>query len=274
MLGYPFVESISSALPLCDEFIVNVGDSEDDTLNMVKQMQSPKIRIIQSQWNERMTTKGYVYGQQKSIAHFNCSGDWALYLEGDEVLHEDDLPRVRASMEKYLSNGRVEALVFDYIHLYGDHLTYVSSPAWYRKEVRVIRNTVRAYSPDGLYFVVLTSNKRGRYPYAAPSGARIYHYGYVRKQEQMTEKVRRVGKYWGSSPDPKDYSKIDPYILREFRGSHPSVMQEWLARNVTSVFKADPDYKLTLRDKKHRLAMRIEGLLGIDTTHKHFRLVT
>ncbi len=47
LLGYPFIESILSALPICDEFIVAVGDSEDDTLARIQAIGSNKIRIIQ-----------------------------------------------------------------------------------------------------------------------------------------------------------------------------------------------------------------------------------
>ena len=78
MLGYPFVESIVSALPLCDEFVVAVGLSEDDTLTRVQAIADPKIRILSTRWNEQMTAKGFVYAQQKMIAQFNCTGDWAL----------------------------------------------------------------------------------------------------------------------------------------------------------------------------------------------------
>ena len=99
LLGYPFIESILSALPICDEFIVAVGDSEDDTLARIQAIGSDKIRIIQTQWNEKMQDRGFVYAQQKMIAQYNCTGDWAFYLEGDEVLHEDDLPKIKASME-------------------------------------------------------------------------------------------------------------------------------------------------------------------------------
>jgi glycosyltransferase involved in cell wall biosynthesis len=273
MLGYPFMESIKSALPLCDEYIVNIGDSEDDTLERVKNINSPKIRIIQSQWNEKMTTKGYVYGQQKSIAHYNCTGDWALYLEADEVIHEEDIPKIKQVMQRYLDNDKVEALAFDFIHFYGNHLTYVWSPGWYRREVRAIKNTIRAYSPDGLFFVVLESNKKGRYPNAVLSNAKIYHYGWVRREEQMDEKVRRVNKYFGSNQDKTDYSKIDPMVLKEFKGTHPQVMKDWLPKDVELIFKANPNYALTRREKKHRLALRLEKIFGIDLSKKHFRLV-
>ena len=42
LLGYPFIESICSALPLCDEFIIAVGNSEDDTLARIKEIKSEK----------------------------------------------------------------------------------------------------------------------------------------------------------------------------------------------------------------------------------------
>lgn len=273
MLGYPFMESIKSALPLCDEYIVNVGDSEDDTFEMVKAINSPKIRIIQSQWNERMRTKGYVYGQQKSIAHFNCTGDWAIYIEADEVIHEEDVPKIKEAMQKYIDNKKVEALAFDFIHFYGNHLTYVWSPGWYRREVRAIKNSIRSYSPDGLFFVVLESNKKGRYPNAALSNAKIYHYGWVRYQEQMDEKVKKVNKYFEGNQGKTNYSKIDPNVLKEFKGTHPAVMKEWLPKDVKSIFKADSNYVLTKREKKHRLALRLEKIFGIDLSKKHFSLV-
>ena len=91
ILGYPFLESIGSILPIVDEFIINVGYSEDDTLMMVQSLTSPKIRIIKSHWNDLMHDRGYVYGQQKMIAQFNCTGDWAFYIECDEVYHENEL---------------------------------------------------------------------------------------------------------------------------------------------------------------------------------------
>ena len=115
ILGYPFLQSIQSVLPIVDEFIVNVGESEDDTLKLIKSIPSPKIRIIQSKWNDSMQDRGYVYGQQKMIAQYNCIGDWAFYIEGDEVYHENELEQIRESMKINLNNLNVEALVFDFI---------------------------------------------------------------------------------------------------------------------------------------------------------------
>jgi glycosyltransferase involved in cell wall biosynthesis len=273
MLGYPFVESIRSALPLCDEFVVNVGVSEDRTLELVRAIGDPKIRIIESTWNEKMQVKGYVYGQQKNIAHFNCTGDWAFYLEADEVLHEKDLPAIRAAMERHLDDPQVEALVFDYLHFYGNHQSYAWSPGWYRRAPRIIRNTLRSYSPDGMFFLVLETNKKGRYPRAALAGATVYHYGWVRSEAQMNDKMNRVEKYWGGVGKAVDYSQIDPQVIRPFTGSHPALMADWLPKEDPGLFQADPARAISKKELRHRLMMRLERLFGVETSKKHFKLV-
>ena len=197
-LGYPFVASIRSLLPLVDEFVIALGPCDDDTEKMIRGIGDPKIRIIPTQWNERIrsdySVKGFVYGQQKSIALFNCTGDWAFYLEADEVVHENDRPKIRAAMEKYLDDERVEALAFDYLHFYGNANTIAWSPGWYRSEVRILRNTIPAWSSEALFFNVVDGHRRSRYPRAAHAGAAIFHYGWVRSEAQMNLKSATVQK--------------------------------------------------------------------------------
>lgn len=274
VLGYPYIESIKSLLMLCDEVVVAVGKSQDDTLEQVRAINDPRVRVIETTWNEIMQHRGYVYAQQKMIAQFNCTGDWAFYLEGDEILHEDDIPALRATLERHVDDHHVEAIAFDYLHFYGTPHQVARSPAWYRQAPRVIRNTIRNYSPDGLFFVVMDKNKKGRYPRAAVAGVPIYHYGHVRSAQKMQEKMQQVSKYWGHTP-PKfqDYSQIDASILQPFEGKHPAIVQKWLDENAESTFKADPNYKLSKREKRHRWMMRLERLLGRDLTKKHFTLV-
>jgi glycosyltransferase involved in cell wall biosynthesis len=274
LLGYPFIESILSALPICDEFIVAVGDSEDDTLTRIQSIDSDKIKIISTQWNEKMQDRGFVYAQQKMIAQYNCSGDWAFYLEGDEILHENDLTKIRASMETHLNQPEVEALVFDYHHFFGSPDWLAISPAWYRQECRIIRNTIRSWAPDGLYFVVMDKNKKGRYPKAALVGAPIYHYGNVRSVEAMKQKNERVGKYWKHDHPLFNGYQIDPNALSPFRGSHPQVVNKWLDSEAEKSFSPANNHLLTKREKKHRLVMMIEKTLGLKFNKKHFSLVS
>jgi hypothetical protein len=249
-----------------------VGKSEDKTLKIIQSISDKKIRIIQSIWNDKMNDRGYVYGHQKMIAQFNCSGDWAFYVEGDEIYHEDDLNQIKHSMEIHLNNQDVEALVVDFNHFYGNANSVLDSPGWYRSEARIIKNSIRSYAPDGLFWLVLDSNRKGRYPKAKKTGATCYHYGWVRSEQEMNLKSNYVQKYWGGKPQEIDYSKIDQAIIKEFHGTHPKIIRDWLPKE-KGLFLPDLSYKLNRREKKHRLILKIEKLFGIDLSKKHFRMV-
>ena len=272
ILGYPFVESIQSILTIVDEFVINVGESEDDTLLVIQSIHSSKIRIIKSKWNDTMQERGFVYGQQKMIAQYNCTGDWAFYIEGDEVYHENDLEQIRESMIIHLDDPNVEALAFDFYHFYGNANSYLDSPGWYRSEVRIIKNSVRSYAPDGLFWLVLNSNKQGRYPRAKHTGVSCYHYGWLRSQEQMNLKSEKVQKYWAKDPVKVDYSQMDQSIITEFQGSHPEIITEWLPKE-SGLYKVDPNYKPTKKQKKHRMMIKFENFFGVDLSKKHYKLV-
>ena len=272
ILGYPFIQSIQSVLSIVDEFIINVGESDDDTLQLIKSIHSPKIRIIESKWNQNMKDRGFVYGQQKMISQFNCSGDWAFYIEGDEVYHENDLSQIKSAMEKYFKDSNVESLAFDFYHFYGNANTYIDSPGWYRSEARIIKTSCRSYAPDGLFWLVLDNNKKGRYPKAKHIGVHCFHYGWVRSQDQMNLKSKQVQRYWGKSYKKIDYSQMDSKILKKFNGIHPKVIEDWLPKD-SGIFQVDPSYKLTKKQKKHRVMLKIENILNIDLSKKHYKLI-
>ena len=272
ILGYPFIQSIKSILPIVDEFIVNVGESEDDTLKMVQSINDKKIRIIESKWNDSIKDRGYVYGQQKMIAQFNCTGDWAFYIEGDEVYHENELDKIKKSMELYLNDSSVEALVFDFKHFYGNANSFLNSPGWYRSEARIIKNSIRSYAPDGLFWLILDSNKKGRYPKAKHTGVTCYHYGWVRSEDEMNLKSNHVNKYWGVEPVLIDYSEMDQSIIELFKGEHPQVVADWIPK-VGGLYNADSNFKATLKQKKHRIMIKLEKIFGLDLSKKHYKLI-
>lgn len=273
-LGFPFEASIRSLLPLVDEFVVAVGEGSDQTLERVRAIDDPKIRIIETRWNERMADRGFVYAQQKMIAQYSCTGDWAFYLEGDEVVHEGELAAIRASVEHHHSNQAVEALVFDYKHFYGSPDWIAITPGWYRRECRLIRNTIRSYAPDGQYWLVTTNHKKGRNPRAALANASIYHYGWIRRNEDMQKKIDQVSKYWSQAATTKiTYSQFDKRALARFTGTHPQTAQQWLANEAEAVLNIDPNYKPTRKERKHYFMRQIESLTGLDLSRKHFKLV-
>ena len=271
ILGYPFLESINSVLSIVDEFVINVGESEDDTLTMIKSINNPKIRIIESKWSDKMKDRGYVYGQQKMVAQFNCTGDWLFYIEGDEIYHEKDLAKIRDSMKLYLNDFNVEALVFDFYHFYGNANSFLDSPGWYRSEARIIRASLRSYAPDGLFWLVLDKNKKGRYPRAKKIGVYCYHYGWVRSEEEMNLKSQKVQKYWNKKPSKIDYSQIDQSIIKEFKGTHPNIVKNWLPKGL-GLFKANSNFKLSGRQKKHRIMIKLESIFKLELSKKHYKL--
>jgi len=272
ILGYPFIESINSVLPIVDEFVINVGNSEDNTLELIQSINNPKIRIIQSNWNEKMVEKGYIYGQQKMIAQFNCTGDWLFYVEGDEIYHENDLDYIYSQMKKYNDDLNIEALAVKFIHFYGNAYSYLQSPGWYRSEARIIKSSIRSYAPDGLFWLVLETNKKGRYPNAKLIDAFCYHYGWVRSEEQMNLKSAKVNKYWKGTYKKIDYSQMDQKIIKPFSGTHPKIIQSWIP-NEKKLFVADPNYKPTTKQKKHRLMLKIESFFKIELSKRHYKKI-
>jgi hypothetical protein len=277
-LGYPFLESIRSALPLADEYVVALGPSDaeeqDQTRQSLLSLNEPKLRIVDSVWNEGMRVAGFVYGQQKMLAQSQCNGDWAFYLEADEVLHENDLDKIHASMQRHLAQPAVEALVFDYIHFFGSQHWQAVSPGWYRRAPRIIRNTIRTVACDGLFWNVVVSNQKMRWPKAALTCAKVYHYGHVRPISAMNAKQHSVERYWNKTPQDFSRYQIDPLAVQPYRGSHPSLMRNWLAERADDGWQPNPGHEPSSRERRHRLAMKIEKALGIDLSRKHFKLVS
>lgn len=281
-LGYPFVESIRSALPVVDEFVVAVGASDDGTLERLQAMKEPKLRLVETTWNEQCRSHGFVYGQQKMIAQYNCTGDWAFYLEGDEVLHEDDLGPLRRAMAHYLDDHEVEALAFDYFHFYGDTRHLHTAAQAYRKACRIIRNSLRSIAPDGLYWAVIKekqwhggrNKRRTRYPRAAALNLPIYHYGNARHERYVRAKAEAGNQYWSEKQAfQAAYGDLDPQQIGPFEGTHPAVMTDWIADHANPSFEFRPDHRLSRRERKHRFNARLERWFGWDLSKRHFRLI-
>src|SRR5262245_42965220 len=115
-LTYPFTESIQSILPVCDEVIVAVGNSDDGTREAIANINSPRIKIIDTMWDESLRTGGKILAQQTDIALNAITGDWGFYLQGDEVVHESELKLIVEAAKYYLNDFRVDGLLFSYYH--------------------------------------------------------------------------------------------------------------------------------------------------------------
>ncbi|MBI5471745.1 MAG: glycosyltransferase [Ignavibacteriae bacterium] len=259
---YPFVESISSILPLCDEFIIAVGDSQDGTLERLRAINSPKLKIIETIWNESLRVGGQILAQETNVALDHVTGDWAFYLQADEVVHEDDLPNIESAMKQHAEDRRVEGLLFRYRHFYGSYEFVGASRRWYRNEVRIVRPGIGVRSwGDAQGFRI-----DGRKLRVRPLDAAINHYGWVKSPEKQQAKQLSFNKYWHSdewvkknvgSDNAYDYSEGG--MLTRFTGRHPAVMMDRVA-NQNWTFDYDP---ATVRvPLKEKLLSLVESSIG------------
>ncbi len=230
---YPIVEAIGSILPLCDRFIVAVGDCNDGTRELIQSIPSDKIDIIDTVWDPSLRERGRVLASEtnKALDAIPSEYDWCFYIQGDEVLHEKYLEEINKSMEHYLNIKDVDGLIFGYKHFYGTYDYVADSRRWYRNEIRIIRNNkeIRSWNDaQGFRW------KSGTKLTGAFIKAEMFHYGWVRPPKLMKDKVEGAKQYW--SQDSKHIKTIDQkseeFIYEEgidslklFEGIHPKIMQ-------------------------------------------------
>ena len=268
-LYYPVVESIRSALPLVDEFVIACGDSEDGTTELIRSIGEPKVRIIETVWDERQFVHGAVNAVQTNIALDACSGDWCLYLQADEVLHERYVTVLRQRMERCLNVPEIEGFLFDYVHFYGSYDLYQTAHNWYAKEIRIVRNGIGVRSwEDAQGFRI-----NGRKLRVFPAGAEIFHYGWVRPPARMMKKQIALSSVyhdrdWVKNRYPDAEADFDFGFLRtcrKFTGTHPAVMHKRIASMNWTVKPGKPNRK----DHKHdRFSIRLLTFLENRIFHR------
>jgi glycosyltransferase involved in cell wall biosynthesis len=258
---YPVTESITSILPLCDEFIVNVGRSEDDTLALIESIDSKKIKVIRSVWNDTKREGGRILSEQTNRALSHCSGDWIFYIQADEVVHERYLDIVRRRMEAFLGDDEVEGLIFDFNHFYGSYFLVKNQRGWYRREIRIIRNNIGVSSwKDAQGFRL-----NGRKLRVMHSRACVYHYGWSRDPEKMLGKQRNLDRYWHSDSWIKARYEGGLEIkirgVEPFTSDHPAVMTQRIQGATWDRFK-DPHLRRRFKPSVIRRLTSIFDRLG------------
>lgn len=224
--GYPVEESLRSLAPLVDELVVAVGKGDDGTLELVRSLDLPGLRIIETVWDEALRVGGQVLAQQTNLALAECRHPWAFYLQADEVVHEEDHARIRAALERWGADRSVDALRFRFLHFEGTY-AYVN---WVRywKQCRLVRNDGRIRSVgDAAGF----GRADGRPLRIRHTGAKIYHYGWARAPEVLKRKTLAFQKlYHDDAWVAARYGEVPPEYLSDvdiafrFRGTHPAVM--------------------------------------------------
>lgn len=281
---YPIEESIRSILPICDEFIIAVGKSEDNTREVIENIGDAKIKIIDTNWDNVETERELILSNQTNVALEQCSGDWCFYVQADEVVHEDDLPIIKSRCEALLDNSAVEGLLFNYLHFWGDYDHYQKSHGWYPREIRVIRNKIGIRSVRDAQSFRLGDGQKLT---VASANARIFHYGCVRPPFLMQDKQKSFGAvYIGKKaieerykhePDAFDYGPLN--VLPTFAETHPSVMKERIEKlDWNDYLRHENPTGITIQRKKHkherlknRILTGVEQFTGLDFNHKNWQ---
>ena len=273
---YPIVEAILSILPIVDEFIVSVGNSDDQTLNLIKSIPSEKIKIIESVWNDELREGGKVLAIEtnKAMDAISNDSDWAFYIQADEVIHEKFHPVILDGLKKNLHYKEIDGLLFQYLHFYGSYKYIGNSRKWYRNEIRIVRNNkkIRSYK-DAQGFRMENQKLKVKL-----LDAYVYHYGWVKNPFHQQEKQKNFHKMWHdddwmkknvSVADEFDYTMIDS--LENFSGTHPAVLHERL-KKMNWNFEFNPkNRKLSAKD---RLLVLIEKITGWRAgEYKNYKLI-
>lgn len=261
---YPIVEAITSILPICDEFVVAIGNSDDVTESLIHSIGSDKIKIIHTTWDDSLREGGRVLAVEtdKAFQAISADSDWCFYIQGDECVHEKYLPTITKAMEEALHNNSIEGLLFKYLHFYGSYDFIGTSKRWYRNEIRIIRNNKNIKSYKDAQGFRLDDRKLN----VAAIDAEIYHYGWVKHPSKQQGKIKSFNKLWHDDDWMKrniedvsefDYSMVDG--VKHFKGEHPIVMQKRI-ESVNWKFSFDPSKKKM--KFRHRIAHAIENITG------------
>jgi hypothetical protein len=274
---YPIVEAITSILPIVDEMIVLAGDSEDATVELIKSINSPKIKLHSSVWNTSLRGGGVVLAEEtnKAFQLIDPSSTWAFYIQADEVVHEKYHEEILKGCGQYKDDKGVQGLLFKYVHFYGTYEYVGDSRRWYSREIRIIRNdkNISAYR-DAQGFRV--GNKR---LYVKPLDAYIYHYGWVKSPQQMMTKMKDASKYWMANKDDwesfmksEDVFNFDDFdSIKKFTGTHPAVMQTRINNQSWNIPIDTKKKKFTF---KNRLLYFVEKLTGVRLFEfKNYRII-
>lgn len=261
-LGYPFVESIKSVMPMCDEFIVVIGKGDDDTPGIVEEIGDTRIRIVETEWSEKISPRRYVISQQTNIGLHLCRGDWAVYLQANEMVHESDHERLRGLMTEHRDDDAVEALLMERLTFWGDYSHFLRVyPHRFKYSPRIVKPHRGVYSiRDGMSFGVFEGfSLRGRYPRSIDTGADLFRYGYVcspsdlaGKDESAVHMVTMKGREFG---DDFFFTAVPRSFVETYRGTHPQVMRERIERFEQSVSLDDAGWREipTLKERQRLL---------------------
>lgn len=264
-LDFPVVASIRSLLPACDEVVVAVGKGDDDTLGLIRSIDDPRIRIIETEWD--LTRGRAVLADQTDLALRACRHPWGIYIQADEVLADGSVERLRAAIAAVDDDPAVEGLLVQYRHFYGGFDRVATHRRMYRREVRAVRTApalgIHSFR-DAQGFRVGPEDRRIR---ARLTDAVMFHYGWARAPGALPAKQEEHSVIFQWSERTRAAREgVDRLAwlpgLRPFEGEHPAVAREWVATRRAAAANGIAPFQWRWVYLRYWASMGVERLTG------------
>lgn len=230
---YPFKEAFKSLSSIASKVYVALGQNDDGTLEQLQKL--PEIELIHTVWDLTLLGKGgVIFSEQANIAlnkirevHGNEESAWAVYLQSDEILHEDAIEQLKMDIKKADELG-CDAVRLRYFHFWKSHYEVAINKRWYPTEIRVVKLNSK---------VVNHGDAQGfsGFKKVFDSDVYIHHYGHVRDEEKRQEKQKFLIKSIRQSEKFQKYFKREQKAFADTKTlkvllKHPLVMKERIER--------------------------------------------
>lgn len=230
---YCVKESILSMLGVCDYVICAYVESEDNTLEILEGIDAQNFKILklmEDDWNFYNDKHRLSYITNIAIQEADRMGfAYVLYVQADEVLHEDSYLPIRKAIEE-----NHEGYLCNRINLWKSPNLYIDVPQERKpcstEVIRLAKASYRAYDD---------AENISAQVHSLLDDVVIWHYGFVRKAEVMKDKITnmQVSVFGMGSADEKltwsetfnpDFWFNPLTDLKPIKGEHPKVIQEWI----------------------------------------------
>ncbi|MDC1174707.1 hypothetical protein OAT67_04910 [Bacteriovoracaceae bacterium] len=206
---YPYKEMLTCMENLVEKCYLALGKNDDGTSEQVKKFK--KVEVIPTVWDmSKIGDGGLIFSEQTNIAlnklredHQNEPEAWGIYLQSDEIIHEEDFVQLKRDIDEAEKTG-CDAIRFRYFHFWMSHYQIAINKRWYPHEIRAVKidSNVVSYG-DAQGFSNFTK--------VFESDVHIFHYGHVRDQKKKEEKQKDLLNKIRPS------EKFNKYLNREIR---------------------------------------------------------
>lgn len=231
-LDYSWREAVHSLLQVCDEVLISDCDSTDGTREAMNAWEcvSTKITLCNYPWSNPERTDQW-YPEWVNYARQHSKAKHCIYLDADEVLHEDDYGLIRKAADQG------QTLFFKRLNFWRDAQSLIPEGVCCGTKVLRMAPSNMPVPSDYPWLPAEETMKQ-----AQESNIRVFHYGFLRKREAFFKKARVVQRIWAGSYDARLEAAekfegnwmTDPNVvpwtneLVPYNGTHPKVIHKWL----------------------------------------------